>query len=60
MFQAKCNDCKSDIVFHADMSFECACERMEGDSENIPACWEVTVEEIRLVRDEEREHSENE
>lgn len=60
MFQAKCQDCKSDIIFHADLSFECACERVEGDSEQIPACWNVEIEEIRAVRQEEMEHSENE
>jgi|ERR1700741_2229355 len=55
-----CVRCRSEIVFHADCSFHCACDSIDEDDTEIPAYWTLTEDERAEKVQAEKEYSENE
>lgn len=55
-----CVRCRSEIVFHGDSSFHCACDSINEDDTEIPAHWTLTEDERAEKVQAEKEYSDNE
>lgn len=54
-----CNECNKTLGMHADGSVTCACDMLDADSENIPAKWELELDDLRDAREEQRKYDAN-